>query len=39
VFEPQDRPDLFVGEIARCGYFPDALPHKFRSFVVEGVPQ
>src|ERR1035437_9926420 len=28
VFELQNRLDLFVGKIARCGYVPDALPHS-----------
>jgi hypothetical protein len=27
VLEPQNRLDVFVGKIARCGYFPDTLPH------------
>ena len=28
VLELHDWPDLFVGKITRCGYVPDALPHR-----------
>src|SRR5258708_35531654 len=28
MLELQDRFDLFVGKITRCGYVPDALPHR-----------
>ena len=28
MLERQRRLDLFVGKIARCGYVPDALPHR-----------